>query len=303
MQTRSTSLSYTSAALTVLAAALGWAALGSWVLLLPSDVHALALSGVRGAVIALSFLWIQRRSTKRDAAAASRGRQRVWRHSAGFAYAFASITYVASLGLIPVGVAAPLHYTAPLFLICGRAVTRRELPRITDIVGATLSSIGIVILVVQSGAAATFGVALAILSAAFWALYIATQDRLSVPDKHGAALVGGVVMCSFSLPWYHTGLCAPHIAGLLLLAGLVSSTLPLLLLSRASGTLPPSTISLLLLSEPAMAALLAYLSHGQTLPTMKLIGLSLITAGAVAPIAHRLIGATDTGQGHSQDLR
>jgi drug/metabolite transporter (DMT)-like permease len=295
MKTTCNSLSYTSAVLTVLAAALGWAALGTWVLLLPSHVHALAFSGVRGAIIALSFLWIQRRSVKREPAPATGTRQRDWRHSAGLAYAFSSISYVASLGLIPVGVAAPLHYTAPLFLLCGRALIRREIPRIAEGLGAALSGLGIVVLVLQSEASAALGVAVAILSAAFWALYIASQDRLSLPDKHGAALVGGVVMCGFSLPWYHTGLCAPHIAGLLLLAGLISSTLPLLLLARASGSLPPSSISLLLLSEPAMAATLAYLCHGQTLPTMKLIGLTLITAGAVAPIADRLSHKANTG--------
>jgi drug/metabolite transporter (DMT)-like permease len=275
----------------VMTAALGWAALGSWVLLMPPSVHPMAFSGARGLVIALTFVWVILRMESRPRAAcvAVGGSHTRWILviMAGAAYGFASITYVASLGLIPVGMAAPLHYTTPVFLICGTATVRRMLPKSHEFAGVVLGGLGALVLVSRSSHSATLGVTLAIASAAFWALYIASQGFLSAREKTLAALIGGSIMFLFSIPWYHSGLITLPVLSLLLIAGVVSSSLPLAFLARASASLAPSTISLLLLSEPTLAALLAYITTSQSVEPLKGLGLALITAGAASPFFAR----------------
>jgi|GEM_PF-6592419 len=265
-------------------AALGWAALGSWVLLMPPSVDPLGFSGARGLVIALSFLWLSKRSgglEEENYASSARISLVI---AAGLAYGFASITYVASLGMIAVGVAAPLHYTSPLFLVIGTALVRRVLPQPYEVVGVVLGLAGSLVLLTDAPLGAWPGMITAVGSAVFWALYIAAQGTLTACEKNLSACTGGAVMFLFSLPWYHAGLLAPSIVALLLVAGIVSSTLPLVCLARASTTLAPSSISLLLLCEPALATVSAYLTSAQTIEPVKALGLGLITAGAASPL-------------------
>lgn len=275
----------------VMTAALGWAALGSWVLLMPPSVHPLAFSGARGLVIALTFLWVSLRMESRSKATSiivgyphTRWLSVI---TAAAAYGFASIAYVASLGLIPVGVAAPLHYTTPIFLVCGTAAVRKMLPKSHEVAGVVLGGLGALVLVSRSSHSAALGVTLAIASAAFWALYIASQGFLTAREKPLAALIGGSIMFLFSVPWYHSGLMTLPVLSLLLVAGVVSSSLPLAFLARASASLAPSTISLLLLCEPTLAALLAYITTAQSVEPLKGLGLALITAGAASPFFAR----------------
>lgn len=265
-------------------AALGWAALGSWVLLMPPSVHPLAFSGARGLIIALSFVWVIVQAGKARRCSHHIPARIKFVILAGLAYGLASITYVASLGMIPVGMAAPLHYTSPVFLIFGTALVRRSIPKRHECAGVALGIIGALILLSRSPHGASFGATLAIASAGFWALYISMQGFLTPREKNLAACVGGTVMFLFSLPWYHIGLTAPSIAVLLLLAGVVSSSLPLACLTRASATLTPSSISLLLLCEPSVAAVLAYITTAQAIEPLKGVGLALITAGAASPL-------------------
>ena len=258
---------------------------------MPTSVHPLAFSGARGLVIAMTFLWVSLQSNSGKAHNFTSARWRDTRWLAliisGAAYGFASITYVASLGIIPVGVAAPLHYTTPLFLICGTACIRGVLPKRHEFAGVILGAAGAVVLLSHSLHTATLGVILAIASAVFWAAYIAFQGILTAREKNISAFIGGSIMFLFSVPWYHSGLMTLPVAGLLLLAGLVSSSLPLAFLARASSTLAPSTISLLLLCEPSLASLLAYLTTGQSVEPLKEVGLVLITAGAASPFFAR----------------
>jgi drug/metabolite transporter (DMT)-like permease len=275
----------------VLTAALGWAALGSWVLLLSDAVHPLAFSGARGFFIVVGFIFAGIRVKRGNNSSFTPREDRIirWRSVilSGFAYGFASITYVMSLGLIPVGMAAPLHYTTPLFLICGTALVRRSLPAWNDFVGVILGASGAFILVLHASHGANYGVTFAIASAALWAVYLAAQGWLSPTEKRLAALTGGAVMFLFSVPWYHSGLATIPIVSLLAIAGIVSSSLPLALLARASKRLTPSSISLLLLCEPSLAALIAYLTTGQSIDTIKGLGLIFITAGAASPFFRR----------------
>jgi drug/metabolite transporter (DMT)-like permease len=256
----------------VLAAAFGWASLGPLMLCLPKEYGAAAVAGVRGLAIALFFCpaLLERTNSGKLSGKALLG---------GLAYALSALTYLASLRLIPVAVATPLHYTSPLFLLLGALLFLRSAPSATERVGALLSCTGAITLAALGGSGAGFGIILALASALFWACYLALQARLSAPERHLAAFYGGVILL---LTGIGPLLQAPvSLANVLLLfaIGSIASVLPLLLLAKSASSVSPLITSLLLTTEPVIAALLAQLLHQQALTGWHFLGMSLLVLG------------------------
>lgn len=258
----------------VVGAALGWSALGSLILLLPTDINPLAISALRGASIAVAFLGI---------AAHNRTRLLIsWPvFCAGLAYGLSALTYIASLRLLPVAMATPLHYTTPAFLIIGSLSLCRKLPSRNDLCGVLLSLLGSLILVFSGSISSWLGVLCAIGSAILWALYLALQDHLSQGGKNSAAIVGGI--CLLLAGYYELDIASWSLPSwwVMLMIGGISSVLPLLLLARASSVIAPTTASLILLLEPAFATILAAVINGQFPSPSKLLGMIFIVAGAM----------------------
>ena len=257
----------------VIFAALGWSALGTMILLLPEAFSPQAVSAVRGLWIAGFFL------------TASFMRKNLPRVNlpvviAGIAYALSAFTYIASLLLVPVAMAAPLHYTSPVFLVLGLAFVRKKFPGAVELCGVLLGLSGSLILISSGDASSLLGIAHALVSAILWAVYLVVQKLLSVDERNHAAFYGGMFMALGGLAWVPTtGWSSGSVASLIVI-GVFCSVLPLYLLARGSASVSSTSASLILLLEPAFAAALALIVHGQMPSPNELTGLVLIVLGA-----------------------
>jgi drug/metabolite transporter (DMT)-like permease len=264
----------THAKLLVLLAAFGWAMLGPIILCLPTSVSAEAICSFRGLSIALFFAFLLRRRKSTFSL--------TWSCIlAGACYAASALSYVYSLQLIPIAVATPLHYTTPLFLLLGMFLFSTMIPSKKQTVSALLAGTGAIILAFSSGRGNSLGLLLALLSALSWAGYLALQNSLSRTERESAACIGGILLFILGLPTMTTFSFTAHTIFLLLLIALFSSALPLFLLAKASTQLSAVVISLLLITEPLFAALLALIINQQSINLFNALGLALIMTGSI----------------------
>lgn len=262
------------ASLETLAAALGWSALGSLILFLPEHVSPFTISGFRGVSISIAFLAI----------GFYRGKSVSFRKSvlsAGVCYAASAITYIMSLKLLPVIVATPLHYTTPAWMVGGLYLIFGRWPGRAEICGVLLSLLGAFVLIYSAGVSSIVGVGMAILSAVLWAGYLYLQGEMSTDDRFSAAMWGGVALFVSGFADFGMLTLRGTEIPIFVMIAILSSILPLLLVAHASKRLSAVPVSLLLLSEPGFAALLAFYINGQAPSAITLTGLVLITLGAV----------------------
>ena len=264
----------TQAKLFVLLAALSWAMLGPLILCLPAHLSAEAICSIRGLSIAIFFaLFIKQKQSTFSLTKST--------ILAGACYAASALSYVFSLQLIPVAVATPLHYTTPLFLLLGMFFFCTAAPTKEQTSGALLAGAGAFILASSSGLGNGYGILLALFSALSWAGYLAMQARLTHSERELAACFGGIILFIVGLPTLTSFNFTSHSVFLLLMIALISSALPLLLLAKASAQLSAVTLSLLLITEPLFAALLALIINKQPVSFTSTLGLVLIMTGSI----------------------
>jgi drug/metabolite transporter (DMT)-like permease len=259
--------------LLIILAAFGWSALGSLTLLLSPVVSPLGVSAIRGIWIALAFGLIIFKTKIRLSL-------KPIVFFGGIAYALSALTYIVSLRLLPVAVAAPLHYTTPAFLVIGLMLFLSRAPSRSDVYGIGLSLIGATILISCGDRASWLGILFALFSAVTWALYLAFQGRFSDDEKLSAVFVAGIILATAGITELDCYTWNFRIWYVVLLIGICSSILPLLFLAWASKSMAPVSISLILLLEPAFAATLAFMINHQVPSLAKLIGLITIVFGA-----------------------
>jgi inner membrane transporter RhtA len=263
----------TFGSLLIVLAAFGWSALGSLTLLLSPAVSPLGVSAIRGIWIALAFAAILIKTKARLSL-------RPVVLLAGIAYALSALTYIVSLRLLPVAVAAPLHYTTPAFLVIGLMLFLSRSPSRSDVYGIGLSLVGATILIACGECASWLGILFALLSAATWALYLAFQERLFDSEKLSAVCLAGIILSVAGVAELDLYSWDFGVWRIVLFIGICSSILPLLFLAWASKGMSPVSISLILLIEPAFAASLAFMINNQIPSLAKLFGLLLIVLGA-----------------------
>jgi inner membrane transporter RhtA len=232
----------------------------------------------------------------------ARPRVRAWRPAQcravglyGISIAGTNVFFYAALARLPMGTAVTIQFLGPLTLAA--ALSRRW----RDAGWVLLAVTGVLALGLvgqhDGGAGHSLdlvGVAFALVSAAFWALYIMAGSRASaaVPGRGGLAVamtVGAVVLLPFGAggAWHVTG--RPHLLlialGTAVLASVVPYTLELAALRRA----PRRVFGILLSLEPAVATLSGWLLLGQRTP------LAAIPAIAVVILAST--GAAWTAKG------
>ena len=208
--------------------------------------------------------------------AVTRPRVRGWRRPQwrsvllyGLSIAGTNATFYAALARLPLGTAVTIQFLGPLTL--SAALSRRA----RDLGWVLLAASGVTVLGLadwHGGAAAgglnPVGVAFALLSGAFWALYVIAGARASaaVPGRGGLAVAmaaGAVAMAPFGAIGAAHAAVRPH---LLLLAGgmaLMASVLPYTFELAAMRRAPKRVFGILLSLEPAVATLAGWVLLGQ----------------------------------------
>jgi inner membrane transporter RhtA len=225
--------------------------------------------------------------------AAARPRVRAWRPSQwravglyGISIAGTNGFFYAALARLPLGTAVTIQFLGPLTLA---AVLSR---RWRDAGWVALAVAGVLTLGLAGrpagGAAHSLdpaGVALAGVSAAFWALYIVAGSRASaaVPGRGGLAVamtVGALVLLPFGArgAWPVAG--RPHVMLIALGTAVLASVVPYTLELAAMRRAPRRVFGILLSLEPGVATLAGWMLLGQATPPIALAAIALVTAAS-----------------------
>jgi inner membrane transporter RhtA len=205
----------------------------------------------------------------------------------GISIAGTNAFFYAALARLPLGTAVTIQFLGPLTLA---AVLSR---RWRDGGWVLLAVAGVLTLGLtgshDGGAGHSLdlaGVALVLVSAAFWALYIVAGSRASaaVPGRGGLAVamtVGALVLLPFGAhgAWRVSG--RPHLLllalGMAVLASVVPYTLELAALRRA----PRRVFGILLSLEPAVATLAGWILLGQRTGPIAIAAIAVVIAASV----------------------
>ena len=229
---------------------------------------------------------------------ATRPRVRSWRPAQwravllyGISLAGTNAFFYAALARLPLGIAVTIQFLGPLTLAA--ALSRRW----RDGCWVLLALAGVAALGLRSsaGSLSLAGVALVLVSAAFWALYIVAGSRASkaVPGRGGLAVamaVGTLAVAPFGLHGAAqvTAAGRPSLLlvalGMAVLASVVPYTLELAAMRRA----PRRVFGILLSLEPGVATLAGWALLGQ--------GVSPVALAAVAAVVLASVGATLTAR-------
>lgn len=203
------------------------------------------------------------------------------------------LVYFASLQRIPVSSALLIEYLAPLLLVVWVAVATRTLPRGVVIAGAVIAVLGLVLIIGPVGGGDALGYVFAGVAAVGCALYyvIAARPAQGLPPVALAAfglLIGaaslGLVGLSGLVPFVATfgevaaaGLSVPWWAPLLLLG--VTTAVGYSTSIAASQLLGSRLMSFVGMLEVVFASVFAWITLGEALGPLQIVGGALILAG------------------------
>jgi len=220
----------------------------------------------------------------------------------GISIAGTNAFFYAALARLPLGTAVTIQFLGPLSL--SAALSRR----IRDLAWVLLAVTGVAILglsespgTVPGGSFSLAGVAFALVSAAFWAMYIITGVRASsaVPGRGGLAVAmatGALALVPFGArgAWHITG--QPHLILLALAIAMLASVVPYSLELAAMRRAPKRVFGILLSLEPAVATMAGWLLLGQHAPAAALAAVLTVIAASTG-------SALTTGPGHPSGPR
>jgi inner membrane transporter RhtA len=211
-----------------------------------------------------------------------------WRSVIIFGVSLAGMNgfYYAALARLPLSAAVTIQFLGPLTL--SAALSRRW----RDGGWIVLALLGVLTLGLadRHGSAAggldPIGVGLALVSAAFWALYIVAGSRASaaVPGRGGVAVAmtaGALVLLPFGATgaWHAAGRSAPMLLafGVAMLASVVPYTLEFAAMRRA----PRRVFGILLSLDPALATLAGWLLLGQRSSPVAIAAVAVVITASV----------------------
>ena len=248
------------------------------------------VAGFRSA-IAAAFLVVALPSARRGW---------TWRTLAvGGAYSGALISYVLANKLTTAASTIFLYSTAPLYILILGPLVLREPVRRRDlmVMGALALGMSLFFLdvdpVTASAPSPLAGNLLAALGGLFWALVVVGLrwlGREQFPAQGGsvaAVVAGNLIAALVCLPMALPVVSATSTDGwLIAYLGVIQVGVAYVVFTRALGRLPALEVSLLLLIEPVLNPLWAWLVHGET-PGLgaRLGGLLILVATAAASVA------------------
>lgn len=192
------------------------------------------------------------------------------------------LLFYAAISRIPLGVTTAIAFAGPLLV----AVLGSRKPM--DFVWVALAGVGIILLTPLSNVALdSFGVLLAFITAASWALYIVLTKRVSgLLVGHTTLALSMCMAALVALPFGGVGaakvLADPGLIVLGLLVALMSSAIPFALDFTAMKRLSSRVFGLLASVEPVAAAVIGLVVLHETLGLREVIGIGLVTVAAIA---------------------
>ncbi len=232
--------------------------------------------------------------------AVTRPRVRAWHPSQwraaglyGISLAGTNAFFYAALARLPLGTAVTIQFIGPLTLAA--ALSRRW----RDGCWVLLAVAGVLLLGLRPAGGAgrpldPAGVAFALVSAAFWALYIVAGSRASaaVPGRGGLAVAmtaGALVLLPFGAHGAWQVAARPHLLLIALGTAALASVLPYTLELAAMRRAPRRVFGILLSLEPAVATLAGWALLGQR---TGLVALAAVTAVVLASAGAALTART-----------
>jgi inner membrane transporter RhtA len=201
----------------------------------------------------------------------------------GLSIAGTNATFYAALARLPLGTAVTIQFLGPLTL--SAALSRRA----RDLGWVLLAASGVAVLGLADGhgggALNPVGVGFALVSGAFWALYVITGARAStaVPGRGGLAVAmaaGAVAVAPFGALGAAHAVVRPHLVLLALGMALMASVLPYTLELAAMRRAPRRVFGILLSLEPAVATLAGWLLLGQQAGLLALAAVVTVVAAS-----------------------
>jgi inner membrane transporter RhtA len=189
-----------------------------------------------------------------------------------------------SFARIPLGIAVTIEFAGPLGIAV--ALSRRRL----DLAAAALAAVGIVLLADPGGGAVdALGVALALVAAGCWAIYILVAQAASKVFDGGrgvaiAMAVAVLVPLGPGLAGGGADLLDPRFLAIGCAVAVMSSVLPYSLETEALRRLPANVFGVLMSIEPAMAAIAGWLILDQSLRARDIVAIALVTAASVVVV-------------------
>lgn len=191
-----------------------------------------------------------------------------------------------AMARIPIGVAVTIEFAGPL----GLAVALSRKP--VDVVWVVLAAAGILLLTNPFGASDLdgAGIALALLAAAAWAVYIPLSARTGTlfPGGRGLAiamLAGALLVAPAGIAQGGAELLAPAILAQAAVVALASSVIPYSFELEALRRIPARVFGVLMSLEPAVAALAGFVVLGQALGAGDLVAIGLVVAASAGAAA------------------
>lgn len=209
-----------------------------------------------------------------------------WIAVAWFGVAMAGMNgfFYAAIARIPLGVAVTIEFAGPLLLAA--TLSRRT----RDLVCAIAAGAAIITLGISgqggSGRLDRWGIAYALVAAAFWALYILAAKHLGGRTQGQGALgvgmlLGGAVVLPFATN--SMSLLAADWTTILplIVVAVMSSLIPYTLEFKALRQLDPRAFGVLLSLEPVVAALAGWMLLNQALTRIQLLAMAVVISASV----------------------
>ena len=205
----------------------------------------------------------------------------------GVSLAGTNAFFYAALARLPLGTAVTIQFLGPLTL--SAALSRR----MRDLGWVLLAVTGVAILGLTESHATTAGgsglslagVAFALASGAFWAMYIVTGARVSaaVPGRGGLAVAmtaGALILLPFGARGAAQIAWAPHLMPLAFGMAMLASVVPYSLELAAMRRAPKRVFGILLSLEPAVATMAGWLLLGQHASPVALAAVVIVVAAS-----------------------
>jgi inner membrane transporter RhtA len=206
----------------------------------------------------------------------------------GVVLAVMNVAFYEAVHLIGLGTAATIEFLGPLAIAL--ATSRRWL----DAVCALAGGLGVVLLIAPgtSDAAAIdpWGVALALTSAATWAMYILLTRRVAVglPGLEGvtvASFVSLLLLVPFAVATFDPAVIDWNVVLLLLGVGVLSSALPYSLDTFILRRISPRLYSIITSFGPVIAAIFGWLVLAETFTLIEVLAIAIVCGAAGTAIA------------------